>query len=515
MAAIADLPTTRVLGRPVTDEDRVRWVRFYNLALHQEPMLLPYLELHHKDLHRQAIAMLEALAVEAKSAEWRSPNPKVGARPEQLLPGTAGSFSDRTDWVTWLLMGGRGSGKTRAGAEAVREILLEREWREPPMGALVGQRLDSVRTDMCVRTLLEIMPPRTVRIWRRSTVEVVLYNGGYLRGFSSEAARNLRGGNFHFAWADELGTWFDANRSPRAVDTTWSNMIMAVRLHDHHTWVPRVIGTTTPRVVKLLRNQDPTDVQNPGLGLYDDPRTVVSNMSTEANLANLADHYLTAIIEPLIGTRLYDQEVRGLLLDEAIGAQWTDEQIRSMIRHPGAQDGEGKGLWRVVVAVDPSVGAGLGDECGIVVAGLGADGRVWVLEDLSIRAPAKVWVQIVREAFVRWGASAVVVETNQGGELLREVLGRDDGNLPIQEVWGKRGKMLRAEPVALLTDRGRVRFAGGEDRFGKLWFQMKTWDGTGDSPDRLDAFVYACLWLLPVDTGAGALVNFGRAGATR
>lgn len=514
MAAVADLATTRVLGREVTLEDRVRWVRFYEQA-RQEPLLLPYIRKHHPALGGVADAMLRAFTIEARSGEWRSPNPAIGGRPEQLLPGTPGSFSDRTDWATWLLTGGRGSGKSRTGAEAVREITLEREWREPPMGALVGQRLDSVRTDMCVRTLLEVMPPGSVRLFRRSTVEILLRNGGYLRGFSSEAARNLRGPNFHFAWADELGTWFDANRSPYALDTTWSNMIMAVRLHDHHTWVPRVIGTTTPRPVRLLRNPDPSDALNPGLGLYDDPRTVVSNMSTEANLANLADHYLTAIIEPLMGTRLYDQEVKGLLLDEAIGAQWTDEQIRSMIRAPGSQDGEGRGIFRTVVAVDPSIGGGTGDECGIVVAGLGMDGRIWVLADLSIRAPAKVWADVVAEGCRRFGASLVVVEANQGGELVREVLGRHESVPQIQEVWAKRGKKVRAEPVALLSDRGRIRFVGGEAEFGKLWVQMRTWDGTGDSPDRLDAFVYACLALLPAETGAGALVNFARSAATR
>ena len=511
---VSDRPSTRVFGREVTDEDRVRWLRFYE-ECREEPRLLPYIEREHPALHAEAVAMLRALTVEARSDEWRSEIEGVGGRAEQILPGTPGSFSSRSDWAVWLLMGGRGSGKSRTGAEAVREILFEREWTEPPMGALVGQTLHAARVDMVERTLLEVLPPGSVRRFRRSTVEVLLTNGGYLRGFSSEVPRNLRGGNFHFAWADEIATWKDRGRSPAALDTTWSTMKMAVRLHDHRTWAPRIIATTTPRSCNLIRNVDPADFANPGPGLYDDPLTVVSHMSTEDNLANLADHYLRAIIEPLRGTRLFDQEVRGILMDEAIGAQWSSELIGAMTRGRGAENLEGGGLLRVVVAVDPSVGAGLGDECGIVVAGLGYDGRVYVLEDLSVRAPAKVWAEIVREAYVRHGGSAVVVEVNNGGELVAETLGRYAPNLPIAEVWAKRGKRLRAEPVALMSDRGRIRFAGREDKFGRLWQQMRTWDGSGDSPDRLDAFVFGCLYLLPVDTGAGSLMTVVRGGLIR
>ena len=450
---------------------------------------------------------LRELAIEAASDQWRA-GAGVGGRPEQLIPGTEGSFSDRADWFCWLLMGGRGSGKSRTGGEATREFLLGREWGENPKWALVGQTLADVRINMVENTLLQILPPGSVLQWNRSTCELWLRNGAYLKGYSSDAPRLLRGPNFHGAWADELATWSDADRSPGAIDTTLSNLKMALRAQDGGRWSPRLIATTTPKAVRILRNPDEDDITNPGPGLHDDDRTVVSNMSTLDNSSNLAGHFLDGVVAPLRGTRIYDQEVMGKLMDEALGALWTSEQIeeiRVLPTVPGLQAGA---IVAKVLAVDPSVGKGLGDECGIIVAARCQDGKCYILEDASMRGDPAAWTRHVAEVARRHQVDAVVAEVNQGVELVIKAMRSAGVYQPIVKVWAKRNKRLRAEPVAVLTDARRLKLAG---EFPKLERQMRTWDPENDreSPDRLDAFVYAATYLMPA-RGAG-LMSFTRA----
>ncbi len=487
-------------------------------AVRDYPTWLGFVQRTNLRLYTALVDGLRTLAISARSEEWRDPREGVGARPEQLVPGTPGSFSDRTDWLVWLLMGGRGSGKSRTGAEAIRELLYGRNWSEDPRVALVGQALESVRIDMVERTLLEVVPASSVIRWNRSTCELWLDLGmhlvggrrvpriAYLKGYSSEAARKLRGPNFHLAWADEIATWTDANRSPGAESTTWSNMAMAVRMDDRGTWTPRIIATTTPKSVTLIRNVDQADPLNPGPGIHDDEFTVVSQMSTMDNQANLSSDFFRTQIEPKKGTRIYDQEVLGILMDAALGALWTREQVDAMTVSEGWPLAQGGGFTRTVVGVDPSVGSGDGDECGIVVAGLARDGRAYVLEDLSMRGTPAEWIKVVTDAYHRHGCDAAVVETNNGGALFEELIRREDASVHVVEVWAKAGKVLRAEPVALLSDRDRVRFADNmtevdgkrvAPKFVRLQHQMTTWEQDGPSPDRLDAFVYACLNLLP------------------
>lgn len=480
------------------------------------------------------------LSIEVSSAEWRD----GAARPAQLIPGTPGSFSDRVDWVVWLLMGGRGSGKTRTGAEAVKEMVLGRTWSEPPYVALVGQTLDDVRTTMVERTLLPILPPGSVLRWNRSTCELWLINGGYLKGYSSDAARRLRGFNGHLAWCDEIATWTDADRAPAAPDTTWSNMMMAVRADDHGTWQPRIIATTTPKDVRLLTNPDQSDPTNPGPGLHDAETTVVSAMSTLDNAANLSDSFLLSTVEPLRGTRIWDQEVLGKLMGAALGAFWTLEQAEAMICQDGPLEWNIRagGLDQIVVAVDPSVGAGDGDECGIVVAGLARDGRVYILEDVSERAHPAKWSATVAKAVERWSHAprrvpdivglnpqqpekhrvCVVAEANQGYLLVSEVLSAAGVGVEIVPVWAASAKKTRIEPVAVLSERmmpddparGMIRIAA-PDGAPRLRRQMTTYEGVGDSPDRLDAMVYGVAWLKPHEWGMDRVINLGAHAAAR
>lgn len=482
--------------------------------LRDNPGAITWIEENDPDLFRQIEGGLQTQAIEAKADEWRSPIRGFGGRPAQLIPGTPGAFSERTDWFCWLLMGGRGSGKSRTGAEAVREFLLNREWvSERPNVALVGQTLSDVRINMVENTLIPILEPLgVIDQWNRGTCELWLKKGqGYLKGYSSEAPRLLRGPNFHLAWADELATWTDADRSPGAVDTTLSNLKMALRAQDGGRWKPRLIATTTPKSVKILRNQDEADSLNPGPGLVDDPRTVVSNMSTLENESNLADFFIEGVVEPLRGTRLFAQEVLGHLMDESLGALWSSEQIdamRCMETHPTMQAG---GFKMKVLAIDPSIGKGLGDECGIVVAGRCVDGRVYILEDASLRGDPAAWAKRALEMARKWEVQCAVAEVNQGGEMVMQTLTRYAPKLPVVSTWAKRGKKLRAEPVAIMSDRDKIRLAG---RFPELERQMRTWDPENDkdSPDRVDAMVYAALYLAP-PRDVGGLVRFDRMSA--
>ena len=519
---LAERRTYERFFREVTDTDRKRWAQHAHFARTNDEFL-PYLRRHYPKRYEQFTAAIRILAVEAKHEAWRSPVEGQGGRPEQLIPGTPGSFSDRNDWRYWLLMGGRGSGKSRTGAEAIRELLYGTKWTTDVRVAFVGRTLDAVRTEMFINTFLQIVPPGSILAWRKQICELVLVlpNGriATIHGYSAERPDQLRGPNFHLAWVDELAALKDADRGPAAVGTTWSNLNYAVRALATDTagrpWIPRIIATTTPKAVRLLRNLEPTDYVDPGIGLHDDEMTVVSSMSTLDNLANLAPSFYEFAIEPYVGTRLYDQEVLGLLMDEAVGAEWSGELVGKMTRPPSYVDGQAGGLLDVVIGWDPATIEDPDNaEHGIVVSGLCHDGNAYVLADASMRGtPAEVCDRIAGLA-AEWGASSVVVEINNGGAWVTETLGRSYPNLPIQSVWAKRGKKVRSQPVALLSDKGRVFLAGS---FPRLTHQMRTYTGDGPSPDRLDAFVYSMLFLLPVDGGIGDLLTVvsSRSGARR
>ena len=512
------------------DDVRAGWVRCSEFV-RQQPQWLPWLKETDKPLYRKITAGIRTLAISARYELWRDPREGVGARPQQLIPGTPGSFSDRADWLVWLLMGGRGSGKSRTGAEALRELLLGRKWRDKVVRvALVGQTLESVRIDMVENTLLQVLPSHSVVKWNRTTCELWVDIGkgrqAYLKGYSSDAPRKLRGPNFHLAWCDEIATWTDAHLSPQATDTTWSNMALAVRKDDQGSWTPRIIATTTPKAVPLIRNPVHDDPTSPGEGLYDAASTVTSHMTTLENLDNLSSHYHQTVIKPLEGTRLYDQEVLGQLMDAAIGALWSAELVEAMTFDEGWPHAQGGGIQRTIVAVDPSVGAGVGgDECGIVVMGLAADGRAYVLEDASMRGRPEAWCKVVELKYREYGAEAVVVEINQGVKLVEETLGRHTSDLEIVAVWAHKNKTTRAEPTAVLCDADKVRFADCLDadergkrtapKFLQLQYQLTTWEGGSPSPDRLDAFVYGCMYLLPRGSGAETMITVIRSGAPR
>jgi len=386
------------------------------------------------------------------------------ARPDQLPP--PGS------WATWLVMGGRGAGKTRTGAEWVR---LRVEGPSPLSGgrarriALVATTMADGRDVMIEGEsgLLATARPDSRPVWQPSKRRVIWPNGAVAQVFSAEDPDSLRGPQFDAAWADELAKW-------RYGTETLDMLRFGLRLGSD----PRLVATTTPKPVAVLT------------GLLKDATTVVTRATTFDNSAFLADHFLSGVIGKYGGTRLGRQELMGELLLDRPDALWKRDRL-DQFRVAQAPD-----LKRIVVAVDPPAGSGpRSDECGIVVAGRAADGVAYVLADQSAGGlePA-AWAKRAVAAFDRYAADRLIAEANNGGEMVAAVIRQVRPNLPVTLVRASRGKVLRAEPVSALYEQGRVRHVGAfpelEDQMTDLTFDFDR-AKAGYSPDRVDALVWA------------------------
>ncbi len=372
-------------------------------------------------------------------------------------------------------MGGRGAGKTRAGAEWVRSMVEgsgPRDTGRASRLALVGETIDQARDVMVFGEsgILACSPPDRRPEWQASRKRLLWPNGATAQVFSAHDPESLRGPQFDGAWVDELAKW-------RRADDAWDMLQFALRLGEH----PQVCVTTTPRSVAVLRQ------------LLDAPSTVVSHAPTEANRANLADSFLDEVNRRYAGTRLGRQELEGVLLDDREGALWSTALIEA---HRIADTPM---LDRIVVAIDPPTTAKVGsDECGIVVVGaqtIGApqEWRAVVLEDATVQGVSPTgWAQAAMDAMDRWGGDKLVAEVNQGGDMVSAVIRQIDPLAPIQTVHASKGKVARAEPVASLYEQGRVshlRDLGAlEDQMCRM--TSRGYEGKG-SPDRVDALVWA------------------------
>ena len=378
------------------------------------------------------------------------------------------------DWRNWLLIGGRGSGKTRAGAEWVHRIASAGD-RSDLRIALVAETLGDAREVMIdgVSGICRIAR-RKRPDFEASRRRLVWPNGAMAQIFSSEDPESLRGPQFHFAWADELAKW-------RYAQETWDMLQFGLRLGEY----PQQLITTTPRPIPLLKT------------LMADPASRVVRMRTHDNADNLSPGFIEAMVKRYGGTRLGRQELDGELIAQRDDALWKRADIEAIF------DEKPDTLMRIVVAVDPPAGSGEGSCCGIVVAGMGIDGRLWVLADCSVEGATPAgWAKAVVAAHHRHEADRVVAEVNQGGEMVSAMLKSIDATLPVTMVRASRGKFTRAEPIAALYEQGRVRHAG---RFEKLEDQMTDFGpgglSSGRSPDRLDALVWA-LTALAMETMA-------------
>jgi len=387
------------------------------------------------------------------------------ARPEQLPP--AG------DWSTWLIMAGRGFGKTRAGAEWVRHIA---EGDGSARLALVGANYAETRTVMVEGEsgLLSIAPPKQRPAWEPSLKRLSWQNGAQAHLYSAAEPEGLRGPQHSHAWCDEIAKWM--NNAGQA-EAAWANLKMGLRVGLR----PQIVATTTPRPVALVR------------ALVSGKDVVITRGRTQDNDLHLPEAFLTAMAADYGGTRLGRQELDGELIEELEGALWT----RAMIE--GCRVSMGKGLARIVIGVDPPASAS-GDACGIVAAGLGADGKAYVLADCSVeKASPESWARRVADAAERFGADRVVAEANQGGAMVRSVLHAAHIGLPVKLVHASRGKIARAEPVTALYESGRVHHVGA---FPRLEDEMcglligGGYEGPGRSPDRADALVWALTELM-------------------
>jgi len=383
-------------------------------------------------------------------------NWRVWARDKQLPPPG--------DWITWLLMGGRGSGKSRAGAEWVRGLAGE---GIGPI-ALVGETMtEAIAVMIEGPSGIMAVTPRGERPKLRGTT---LHWSNGVEGIILGAAdpERFRGPQFAAAWCDEVGKWPNA-------EAAWDMLQFGLRLGDR----PRQVATTTPRPTKLLKR------------LLAEPTTIVSRMTTAENKKHLAQSFLSAVVARYRGSVLGRQELEGELIEDLPGALWTRDMFQ---RWPGGE------LGRVVVAVDPPATSNANsDGCGIIVAGRMGQAVV-VLRDLTLKPAAPLaWASCAVEAFHAHSADCIVAEGNQGGEMVKAVIAQVDANAPVRMVHATRGKWVRAEPVAALYARGLVTHAAG---LTALEDEMCTFgvDGAADghSPDRVDAAVWAVTDLMGV-----------------
>jgi phage terminase large subunit-like protein len=387
---------------------------------------------------------------------------RLWAHGGQLAPGGA--------WLAWLILAGRGFGKTRAGAEWVRAVA-----ENDPQAriALIGASLGEARSVMVEgESGLMAIAPRGMRPrFEPSKRQLQWPNGAQAMLFSAGEPESLRGPQHSHGWCDEIAKWDSAGGK---AEMAWDNLLLGLRLGQ----CPQVVATTTPRAVPLVAR------------LLGHDQVAVTRGTTFDNKANLPPRFIAAVRREYGTSALGRQELEGELIADIEGALWTRALLEAC-REPAASSP----AVRTVIGVDPPASAG-GDACGIVVCALGEDGIGRVLADCSVeKASPEKWARAVARAAGAWNADRVVAEANQGGAMVASVLRAADVALPLKLVHASTGKAARAEPVAALYEAGRVRHCG---QFPRLEDELcgllagGGYEGPGRSPDRADA----CVWAL-------------------
>ena len=443
-------------------------------------------------LSREQIALFRSLTPERQRALIEQMTPielleldadfEIWAHEGQLPPEAEG-------WRVWLMMAGRGFGKTRAGAEWVHRLAR----RLPVRFALVAATIAEARSIMVegASGLLSVARRQRHRVtWEPSLGQLRWPAGGLAQLYSGDNADGLRGPEHDFAWCDELAKW-------RQAEPAWDNLQMGLRGRPR----ARALVTTTPRTIPLLER------------ILKEPWTVTTGGRTSDNI-NLPREFVDVMVATYGGTRLGRQELDGELVPDLEGALWTRELVERCRVRPLHHPSDGppphashrEELKRIVVGVDPPAGVGEGgDECGIVVCGTGRDGVHYVLADESVAGLSpEGWANRVAAAVARWGAARVVAEANNGGAMVESVLKAAEAGLRVRLVHATRGKAIRAEPVALKFESGRAKLAGS---FPELEAQLcgliagGGYEGPGRSPDRADAMVWAMTDLMETRSG--------------
>lgn len=377
------------------------------------------------------------------------------------------------EWLIWLLLGGRGAGKTRTGAEWVRQQIKAGKRRI----ALVAPTYSDAREVMIngESGLLNIdyeddEPPEYISSRRRLEWKE---KGAVAYVFSAEDPDGLRGPQFDCAWADEFCAW-------AYPEDTLSNLRMGLRLGEE----PKLVITTTPKPLPALKT------------LMAEPGVTVTRAATKDNEANLSPAFIKSIYEIYGGTRLGRQELNGEILEDREGALWTRTMIdRALVCAAPS------GIQKTVVAIDPPASSGArADACGLVVAarvGFGPQARVYILHDGTVQGlkPNK-WAALAVELWRAWDADYLLAEVNQGGEMVKSVLDAIGEQAPVRTVYASKSKVARAEPVAALYEQGKVKHAGSFPKLEDELCRMGAHEGTKKSPDRADALVWAVTDLL-------------------
>ena len=404
------------------------------------------------------------LLYEAMRYRW-----DVNARDKQRLPDKP--------FFNWLILAGRGFGKTRTGAETVRQWIKNNRFVN-----LIGATADDARDIMIEGEsgILAICPKRERPLYVASKRRLEWPNGSRSLIFTADEPERLRGKQHAKIWADEMAAW----RYPEA----WEQAMMGLRLGSN----PQSVITTTPRPTKLI------------LELIKDPRNVVTYGTTYENKSNLAGGFFDYVISKYEGTRLGQQELEAKILSDVPGALWLRSKIiKDGKTYYGIDDNRVvsfPSLARVVVAVDPSATSG-GDEAGIITVGRSGN-DYYTLADDSIQGSPETWAQAAITAFHRHKADCIVAEKNNGGEMVESVIrqaivnakakGDKIGEVPVRLVWASRGKETRAEPISAMSEQGRDHHVG---LFPKLEDELCMWLPGEKSPNRLDAKVWAMTYL--------------------
>ncbi len=371
------------------------------------------------------------------------------------------------DWTYWLILAGRGWGKTRTGAETVRQWV-----KTCDMVNLIGATVDDARDIMIEGEsgILAICPEAERPDYKKSERKLIWPNGAVSLIFTADEPERLRGKQHKRLWADEMAAW--------RYQEAWDQAKFGLRLGEQ----PRAIVTTTPRPVKNV------------LDLLKDRATHITRGTTYDNRNNLAPTFFAEIVKRYEGTRLGRQELNAEVLLDVPGALWTREMITHLPRSSLPM------LKRIVVGIDPAASSGeRSNETGIVVDALGEDGRAYCLADRSGVYSPREWAKKAVEAYREFEADMIVAEVNQGGEMVENVIRSVDPSVPYKSVRASRGKYIRAEPISALYARGIVDHIGS---FEALEDQMCTFTADFDrtnngSPDRLDAHVWAMTELFP------------------
>jgi predicted phage terminase large subunit-like protein len=405
-------------------------------------------------------------------------------RPEQLPPPG--------DWRVWLVLAGRGFGKSRLGAEFVRSLAMKHPGCHIGMVARTAGEVRSVMVK-ALQTAWKggVLDPRSIPHHQPSSRLLEWPNGSHATTYSADEPRQILGQNFDFFWADELAAWpstesgrKETGKQRTVMEEVWHEGLMFA-LRGSGVAIPRTMGvvTTTPRPKKLIRE------------LIKNHDTIVTRGSTYDNTANLSDDYIATIKRDYEGTRIGRQEIHAEVLDDLLGALWTRASIDDNRARGTLPD-----MVRVVIGVDPSGKSEGGDEQGIVVVGRGTDGHAYVLADRTTQDTPDGWGRRVVQAYEEFKADRIVVETNFGGQMAIANIANaanhrgyqwpiDGETGPVRAVTASRGKVVRAEPIAAMYEQGRVHHVGEHE---KLEEQMREYvPDDGVSPDRMDALVWA------------------------